>query len=53
MNIFFEAIYDFVSKEKRICPSCHKEQQVNAKYKDKAVACRYCKEDIPPNKRRK
>ena len=53
MNVFFEAIYDLVSKEKRICPFCHRTQQVEARYKDKAVVCRYCKEDIPPNKKHK
>jgi hypothetical protein len=53
MNVFFEAIYDLVSKEIRICPSCRRTQQVEARYKDKTVVCRYCKADIPPIKRHK
>jgi RNA polymerase subunit RPABC4/transcription elongation factor Spt4 len=53
MNVFFEAIYDLVSKEKRICPACHRTQQVEAKYREMSVVCRYCKADIPPIKRYK
>jgi transcription elongation factor Elf1 len=51
MNPITIAAVNLLSKLKRTCPQCGKEQSVPAKKMDRTVSCKFCGADIPARKK--